>query len=327
MREAMTEAFQAAADDPAVMAPKATRDMVESFLQNQGTVLDKVPVTPWPSSPLLPAGRQLPRALGLPANAGPSSSALVPTQPNALAKAGGIVIPPRDVIPPMRGSIPATALMDVRSNIRKEAAQQLSGKNPDYASAQLLGNAEKTLSEALQTHLPKKAASKLRAVDRQYRKYKVVEDAMRNAGDSPSGVRPTHLERAIKSAQEGGSYARGEGAGLGELRNLSSAGREVFDTRIPMTGARYLTAGPLSWATSPLAALANTRLPKGLMTGTTAPQQWAQALEGAIGRRPAISGPLRMGALRAAMRGDPEIAEMEKKRREALMLAEALGAR
>lgn len=319
MRDAMSEAFRAATEDPMVMAPQATRDMVGEFLGNQATLLDRVPMTPWPSSPLLPAGQALPRAMGLPANAGASSGAMVPTQANPLAQAGGIIIPPKPVVPGLRGTIPAGAVMKVRENIREEIGRQLSGKNPDYTSARFLENAEEPLTNALDTHLPKDAAKKLRGVDSQYRKYKTVEDTVRRAGDAPDGFRPTHLEAAVKAREEAGNYARGAG---GVMRDLSAGGREVFDGRVPLTGARYLTAGPMHWVTSPMAAFANTSWPKAVITGTGWPQRWAQAMERSIeSKAPGATHTVRMGTTDAAT-----TEAKEQKRRLQLRIAAALRA-
>lgn len=291
MRDAMKEAFHAAAEDPRVMTDGNTRAMVEKFLQNEGTILDKVQTTPWPSSPLLASGQAQAggplRLSTAAAAAAPDSSALALRQANPLAKQGGIIIPPKDVIPPMRGSIPAEALMEVREGIRREAREQT---GDDSAARRLLGNAEETLSDALDTHLPRDAAENLRAIDAQYRKHKVVSDAVRRAGDSPEGLRPMHLSNAVKAHEDPGKYARGGG---GALRDMAAAGRDVFDARIPLTGARYLTAGPLNYVTAPIAALANMGLPKRLLTGTTKPQQLAQGVEAALQKQLAIASFLR----------------------------------
>lgn len=297
MRQAMGEAFDAVANNPDILADEIQRGAVNKFLQNKATVLDKVPVTPWPQSPRLPPGAAPGGPLGLPANASPSNpEALALALPDALARRG-IVIPPKPVIPGMRGSIPAGAVMKVREGIRGQAAKTLASE--DYTSAELLGGAEDVLTDALDTHLPKDGARKLRATDAAYAKYKTVADAVGRARDAPDGFRPTHLEAAVKAAAPtDDAYARGWG---GELRDLSRHGREVFDQRVPLTGARALTAGPGHWVTTPTAVAANALFNssptvKNAMLGNLPLQRALTAAEAKLLRQESLARALRMTA-------------------------------
>ena len=144
------------------------------------------------------------------------------------------------------GTVDAASLLKMRSNIR--AAGREAVKRQEFPQARLLSNAEDIVTGALENNLDPKAASALQGLDRQYSRYKVVEDAVARAGDKPEGFSPYNLTQALKGSMGKGSFARGEG---GELRQLAKAGREVFDQQIPVTGARALAVGPLSWVTGP----------------------------------------------------------------------------
>lgn len=187
------------------------------------------------------------------------------------------------LLPSQKGAIakvPAGALLEMRSNIRE--AIRLAGQKKDFAGERLLSNAEKAVTDTLETQLPAKAAQYLRSVDAKYAQHMVGTKAVGRAGDAPSGFTPFQLQQAIRLATEEGRFARGAG---GELRKLSKAGRESFDTRSPTTGARLLTVGPLGWATGPLSYLANQPGPKALLTGQTAAQLRAQAVAEALRRK------------------------------------------
>jgi hypothetical protein len=239
MRKAMSDVFREITDDPLTYASQTARDDVSKYLQNQATILDKVPISPWPSSPLLPGG-VVSGARALPAT-GAQAAAMVPAAQSALARQG-LVVPPNQIIPPLRGSIPAEAVMKAREGIRAARREVLSGKNPDYTAAKFFGSAEEPLTEALGRFLPEGAGKALRKADEQYRKLKVVEDAVRSAGDSPQGLLPHQLSSAVRAAEERSSYARGGG---GDLRQLAGLGREVFEAKTRGTGARLLGSIPI----------------------------------------------------------------------------------
>lgn len=181
-------------------------------------------------------------------------------------------------------SRPLTAgdLISVRSQIRSEIRNELSGGAPDYAAARLLKNAEDAISTSLTEQLPKDAAAALHATDAQYGKLMRVTDAVRRAGDQPGGFTPAQLSAAVKSGAEKSSYARGGG---GTLRELAAAGRATLDQTSPPTGARLLTLGlgtAALPATAALAAAAATDIGKKLLVGGTSGQLVGQRLLKAI---------------------------------------------
>jgi hypothetical protein len=187
------------------------------------------------------------------------------------------------LLPKQKGAMPrvqAGDLLRIRSNIRTKMRQMLGGKDPDYETARLLENAERSVTKSLESQLPNENIALLRAVDQKYAQYKTVEDAVRKAGDSIDGFTPAQLSNAVKQATEGGSYARGAG---GELRKLAAAGRETFDVRTPPTAARALaTSWPIGYATGPAVAVGNLPGPKALLTGQTAAQRQTQAIINAL---------------------------------------------
>lgn len=157
------------------------------------------------------------------------------------------------ILPKESGPVDVEALVKVRSNIRDAGRQAVQAQ--DFAADRLLANAEAATTRAITTQLPKENAAALRAADRQYRLYKVLEDAMVRAKDSPSGFSPSQLAMAIRSATDKGEFARGGG---GPLRQLSRAGNVVFESTSRPTGQRLLTVGPLGeWGTGPAAMYAN----------------------------------------------------------------------
>lgn len=133
-------------------------------------------------------------------------------------------------------------LLAIRSNIRTEIRRSATGNvtPADRAAADLMRNAEKSVTNAIESQLPKDALAALRTADSRYGQYKVIEDAVAAAKDSPNGFSPHQLSTAVKNAMEKGQYARGGG---GDLRELAAAGRESFQQVTPPTGARLATLG------------------------------------------------------------------------------------
>lgn len=157
----------------------------------------------------------------------------------AVAAAAEEAVPEPATSPPrLSGQVESGALLQARSNIRKEVARRI--RSGDETGAQLLGGGEDVLSSRLEAALPEDAAAALRSTDAKYAQHKVVSDAVRRGGDV--GFTPSHLSAAVKKATESGRYARGGG---GELRDIAQLGREVFDTRIPANGARALMRLPI----------------------------------------------------------------------------------
>jgi hypothetical protein len=191
------------------------------------------------------------------------------------------------------GLVDSADLLTLRSNIRTQARQAAQGANPDNATAGILRDAEKRVTEALESQLPPDALAKLRAADAQYSQYKLLEDATRRAGDQVGGMTPAHLSAAVRSSMPAGPYARGAG---GPLRLMARAGRDVLDVRTPPTGARLATlALPAAAAfkspilAAPMAALIGTQTGRRILAGGTGAQARAQALARAL-RRKKITG-------------------------------------
>lgn len=131
-------------------------------------------------------------------------------------------------------------LLKLRSEIRDQIRTLRNGKSPNDTAASLFENAERSVTQVLESQLPAATKRGLDATDAQYAQYKILEDATRRAGDQPGGVTPSQLSAAVKAATPAGAYARGAG---GPLRKLASSGKAVFDQRTPPTGARLATLG------------------------------------------------------------------------------------
>lgn len=196
-------------------------------------------------------------------------------------------------LPERKGAIqqvPAEDLMAVRSHIRD--AWRMAKRQGKHDAAALLDNAEGAVTDALDSQLDPGLSAALRKTDAQYRNYKIIEDAVSRAGDSPSGFSPSMLTQAIKAASDRGSFARSTGRGGGDLRDLSKAGRVVFESRSPPTGARLLTVGPLGeWVTGPITFAINRPSAASRVTPLALPERAASsrfaALLQALESRPA----------------------------------------
>lgn len=123
------------------------------------------------------------------------------------------------------GVVDSEDLLDLRSRIRDERRMQDRRQNQERAD--LLGSAEAAITEKLMEGLPESVSSTIRAADSQYRKYKIVENAIFSAGDT--ALTPGQLSSAI---QQGGltsqsRYARGTDEVTQELRRVALAGRST----------------------------------------------------------------------------------------------------
>lgn len=175
------------------------------------------------------------------------------------------------------GKVPVDSLLAMRSNIRE--AWRNAVRQQKYDAAALLDNAEKATTQAIESQVAPETSAALRDADAQYRVYKILEDTVSRSGDSPSGFTPSQLTAAIKASMDRGAFARGGG---GELRDLSKAGRAVFESVIPPTGARVLATGALGeYGTGPMTFLLN-RPPA---PPPTAIEDWVRRLTtgGAVG--------------------------------------------
>jgi hypothetical protein len=137
-------------------------------------------------------------------------------------------------------------LLDVRSRIRKEIGKysKIQG-NERYVD--ILKNAEQKFTEALDSQLPADVKPALAAVDKQYGKYKIFENANWKASQRPEGFTPFQFAQAVREASASkGKYARGES----RLSDLSGASLETFPNRQPMTGRQLGTLGTIGAAAS-----------------------------------------------------------------------------
>lgn len=122
-------------------------------------------------------------------------------------------------------TISSDALIDLRSKIRDE--RRLQERRGNMERADLLGSAEGNITTALMRGLPEDASTTLRSADAQYRKYKVVENAIYNAGDS--ALTPDQLAQSIRTGglTTSSKYARGADPVTQELRIAALGGRST----------------------------------------------------------------------------------------------------
>lgn len=194
---------------------------------------------------------------------------------------------------------PVSALQTVRSNVRKEAMSAMRGG--DHKVAQLLHNANDTLTEAIEQTLPPDKAGLLKDTDKAYRDYKTVEGAVARSKDMPEGFTPTMLQNEIASNTPKGGYARGGG---NRLREMSAAGKATLDAKSPPTGVRALARLPVigPYGTSGVSALSNVGPIKRALLGETGPQRFGQRAEEALkarlskAARERLKGALQLGS-------------------------------
>ncbi|WFG54198.1 hypothetical protein Mx9_p91 [Myxococcus phage Mx9] len=217
-----------------------------------------------------------------------------------------------------QGKVASDLLLQMRHNIRAKLAE--TERSQKFPQAQLLERAERQVTDILEASLPKEAVSALRAADAQYARYKPVESAVAKSGDQSGGFTPAQLSAAIRAETEKGAYARGAG---GEMRDLAAAGREVLESKVPMTGARLLTSAPfLRVPTAMGSYIANLPGPQRFLLGETAPQRFLQSMEATMAN--ALRSPYETGVREFLPQGSrPAFATEEQERQRAL--AEALG--
>jgi hypothetical protein len=133
-------------------------------------------------------------------------------------------------------------LFALRSRIRAKARDLRQNKNAPFEAADMLESAEKRVTEALESQLPPDVMRQIRAIDGKYGNFKVVEGALFRAGDREGGFTPAQFSQEVR---QGAQSRMGYAAGGGRMRNIASAGREVFENRQPQTGRLMLTAAPV----------------------------------------------------------------------------------
>lgn len=186
-----------------------------------------------------------------------------------------------------RGIIKSEDLLRIRSNIR----EQLRARDISSGAERLLVNAEKAVTDSLDSQLPADAMSALKAIDNQYAKFVVFRRAVEKGKESD--FTPNQLSLAVKEATDAGEYA----AGGGRLREISNPAADVFSTTQPKTGRMVATLGALglggySAYQDPMgAALPLTGL--GLLYGTAAGRRLAMGQSGAQLRARALERSVR----------------------------------
>lgn len=177
-------------------------------------------------------------------------------------------------------------LLGMRSDIRSEIRRLKYGRNPSTNAEDkvaLLEMAEKKVTEAVESQLPPDVMTQLKAIDRQYAKYKVMEDAMWRASGKP--LMPSHITAAVRAASTKGQFARGHGL----AREYADQADELFTTPEPHKADQFVaTALPAAAATlhpigtaatlSPLLALTGTKLGRRVAGGATRPQEALRTL-------------------------------------------------
>ncbi len=142
------------------------------------------------------------------------------------------------------GQVDSGQLLKLRSDIRTQIRRnRLSGSDEKMDSAQLMGGAERAITDALNSQLPADALTALRAADAQYGSYKILENAVAKSKDNPTGFTPENLSQSIKEATDKGSYARGGG----RLRQFSMDAKETLAPTVPQTGALLPAIGAAAW--------------------------------------------------------------------------------
>jgi hypothetical protein len=153
-------------------------------------------------------------------------------------------------------------LFALRSRIRAEVRDLRKNKNAPFKAADMLENAEGRITEALESQLPPDVMRQIRAIDSKYGNFKVVEGALFRAGDRPEGFTPAQFSQEVR---QGAQSRMGYAAGGGRMRDIASAGREVFENRQPQTGRMVATLAPVVGAGGAAATMGG--LPGALAAG------------------------------------------------------------
>jgi hypothetical protein len=161
-------------------------------------------------------------------------------------------------------------VLSLRSNLRELASSAQTAEE-----RALLRAAEDEVTRAIDGALPEDVQAALRATDQQYAKFRTVADANWSAKDQSGGFTTNQLSTAVRENTPARLYEEGGG---GPLRQLASAAEESVAPKIPLTGLRLLSTGPVPYFTGPLSYMANLHGPKRALLGQT---EFQQALSGA----------------------------------------------
>lgn len=102
------------------------------------------------------------------------------------------------------GMIDASWMRKLRTEIRDTRRALGPEERADRA---VLDNADAYITRHLEQNLPADARGRLSAVDQQYSRYKILEDAL-SMGDGP--MTPDRLQAALRNATDAGQFARGQ---------------------------------------------------------------------------------------------------------------------
>jgi hypothetical protein len=130
------------------------------------------------------------------------------------------------------GGLLSDHLQQLRSAIRDAARDVSPVDNASRAQRGFWDDAEQQVTKALDSQLPPKASSDLKAIDAQYGKLATIGKAIGAAKDRPEGPTLQQFSTAIKNATPASTYA----AGGGWNRDAAKAAQAVFGSTVPMTG-------------------------------------------------------------------------------------------
>lgn len=186
-----------------------------------------------------------------------------------------------------KGGMEVGDLLRARSEIRDQLRKAVQSQNGDRAEA--YEAAEEAMTAAIDGALGAKDRAVLRAIDAQYRKYKMVEWAAGSSGVSQNGFTPTQLSAGVRRGMSRGEFARGNS---GDMWELAKAGREVFQSITPPTGARASVLNEfgnrsMEWAPDFIQKAVRNRVQGSLVTGAN--EAAAGAIEAPAGAMPFIS--------------------------------------
>jgi hypothetical protein len=148
------------------------------------------------------------------------------------------------------GRVDLGDMLTVLSKVKDAGRKAL--RKREYDQHEIFGRLEDAIEQVIESQASPETSAAFRALNSKYRDFKVVEDAVIRAGDSPHGITPSQWEASNKAMEPSRSrFASGEG---GPQRELSRAIRTVFDeSASPKTGARLLAVMP-EWVQSGLIA-------------------------------------------------------------------------
>ena len=220
-------------------------------------------------------------------------------------------------------------LLNTRSKIRDaiRVERKKNGVGDSLDQIRMLEAVEEQLTSILESQLPPDASAALKALDLQYAKYKILEDAMGTAAKANRNLTPRDITAAVGRSAGTSRMARGQGL----MREWSDTASDAFAaapepsilaqagaTTLPALSALSHPAITGIFGLPPL-AMSLTQTGRRIAGGVTAPQRFAQRagervtqeLEKPrfVNKVPPRIGPLRIGPtalpiLKAAARGE-----------------------